>query len=536
MADRRDRLCIHLPQGVHGRPHARATRAAVTLLAAIPLIRLVVDLVRGLDYLLYHYLVDDAFYYFEIARHIPEFNSGVPTSGFHPLYAILIAPIHRGLPAEPAIALSLVLLVLCLAASVWIVYALMRDLWDAPTALVCAAFWASSGKLYSIAMMGVETIIALTFVLLVLHQYVRLLRGRYLEPVRSALALGLLTGIAFWARMDTPLILGPCVAHCILLFWRRGERRAAMVTIMTTVALPVVWMILIWVWTGSALPTSTAALHTLSGYAPGQWLPFWAGWPQVRAFLRGIAEFYVAGTSWLYVTVLGALVLCALPGLWRQIGERSPASRQRLWMTALTLIGMTLWGSYYVYYQGGLRFWYLAYISLISFTIFIPLLMATMSRWLPQLQATWVGLGLAALVTFTAYPGPVATQEYDKYHAALVASQILDGIDDGNRIAAFNTGIYDYVMEDDVLNLDGVVNPQSARALRSQAFPRYLQEQNVGYFIEHELELARALEQFGDDRRLRLERWIDLSQHYPRYQGEPGRAVYLWRVKVLQID
>jgi len=529
-------LNTRLSQAAVDNPAIGATRAAVALLSAIPLVRLAVDLSRGLDHLLYQYLVDDAFYYFEIARHIPEFNSGVPTSGFHPLYALLLAPIHNGLPAEPAISLSLALLVLCLSVSVWIVYALVRNLWDEPTALVCAAFWASSGKLYSIAMMGVETILALTMVLLALLRYLRLLQAKDSWPTRSALALGLLTGIAFWARMDTPLILGPFMAHATMLQWHRGERRAALVMVLSTIALPLVWMGMIWRWTGSALPTSTAALHTLSGHAPGQWLPFWEGWPQVRAFVRGIAEFYVSGASWLYLAVLGALLLGALPGLWHQLCERSTASRHRLWTIALTLVGMTLWCIYYVFYQGGLRFWYLAYISLISFIVIIPLLMSTVSRWLPLQGASWLGLGLATMVVVTAHPWPVATQEYDKYHAALEAEQILADIDDGRRIAAFNTGIYDYVMADDVLNLDGVVNPQSARALRGNALPRYLAEQNVGYLIEHELELTRALEQFGDDRQLRLERWVDLSQTYARHQGDPGRPVYLWRIVHLRPD
>lgn len=64
------------------------TRTSLLLtvgLAFIPLVRFLFDLRKGFDFLMYGCLGDDAFYYFEISKHIPEFNAGMPTSGFHPL-------------------------------------------------------------------------------------------------------------------------------------------------------------------------------------------------------------------------------------------------------------------------------------------------------------------------------------------------------------------------------------------------------------------------------------------------------------------
>ena len=69
---------------------------------------------------------------------------------------------------------------------------------------------------------------------------------------------------------------------------------------------------------------------------------------------------------------------------------------------------------------------------------------------------------------------PVGPQAYDKYHAAKEANAVVLQMPDVNIIGAFNSGIYDYVMNREVVNLDGVVNPDALNTWKHDALPAYL--------------------------------------------------------------
>jgi hypothetical protein len=238
----------------------------VGAIAAFPLLHFLWDWSQGFDHLLFQYLADDAFYYFEISRHPPEFNHGIPTSGFHPLYALLIAPLHQTLSYEYAVPLSLLVLVLANCTCVVAVHRLLAAYWSEPLPLLCATAWALNGKMYSLVMTGVETILAVLGVLLVLLQHARLAReGIENAPTSRYAALGALVGATFLARMDSPLVLAPFVTLLGLQALRRGllVRAAALVGAAAVVALP--WLVFMRVSTGSFFPTSGSALRVLAG-------------------------------------------------------------------------------------------------------------------------------------------------------------------------------------------------------------------------------------------------------------------------------
>src|SRR5262245_7754188 len=79
-------------------------------------------------------LPDDAFYYFQVARHASLGNSlsfdGVhPTHGFHPLWAWVLIPLYRIAPqsAWGPIHAGLVLMGLCAAATGYVLYRLGEE-------------------------------------------------------------------------------------------------------------------------------------------------------------------------------------------------------------------------------------------------------------------------------------------------------------------------------------------------------------------------------------------------------------------------
>ena len=125
---------------------------------------------------------------------------------------------------------------------------------------------------------------------------------------------------------------------------------------------------------------------------------------------------------------------------------------------------------------------------------------------------------------------PRGPQEYDKYHGAIAADRFLDRQGAQGVVAAFNAGVYNYVMDRDVLNLDGVVNPEALRASQAGDLLGYLRRKGVAFLIEHDPDQAGTAARSLRDSRARLDLWVDLSEDYPPFGEEHAKRTYLWKV------
>lgn len=502
-------------------------------MACIPVVRFLFDWLRGFDFLIYQYLVDDAFYYFEISRHIPEFNAGIPTSGFHPLFAFLVSPLHTWLDYHAAIPLSLLLLVLAHAAGAVVLYYLLSTIWDEPIPLLCAAAWAVDGKLYGIAMCGLEVPLAVLLVLAFLARFLAREPHERGAP-RGYLVLGLLAGLAFLARMDAPLILAPAMAFLLgkVILCRRFA--FALLTVIPALALPVAWLAYVKIKTGALVPTSAAALRVMRGIdgqllAPKNYVVY-----SLQVFYRNVRDYFAAVPETGEILFHAAFVLGGALGLVllaRSAKTRSQGAIVRF--DVLVVVGLLLWGAYYVFHQGGFRFWYFAYFGIAAHAVYLPLVFVAvfhfrrLVRW-PRLASCLLVAALALL----SQTGPRGRQEYDKYHSALAADRIFSEIRAEGNVGSFNAGIFDYFMTKDVVNLDGVVNPEALEAMRRDDLPAYLRAKGIVYIIEHEVGESVNFHRIHDDDRLELRRWIDLRQYYLPYGGSYVGPTFLWMVAV----
>ena len=503
------------------------------LLAAVPVLRfLVLDAFPGLDPLLHRYLTDDAFYSFEVSRHIPEFNAGIATSGFHPLYVFAIAPLHRGLAPELAVPATLALLLLVLGLGVILLYRLLEPLWGHGVALWCAAAWATSGGLYAVVMTGCETALPAVSVLAFLVLFVRVDPAPGGAPLRMLFALGAVAGLAFWSRLDSVVILAPALAWLGL---RLLARPAALLALaLPAVSLPLVWLAYCGIVTGSFWPDSAAALRTLRGIDSLAFAP----WPLARQALAqlgsGLDAFLVGDaashTPWIAAGPL--LIAAGLCLFLRPAGPRTPQAACARRLFGLFLAGFCLWSAYYVWRLGGFRPWYFAHAGPLLFAVLVPPIVSAAGSALGSARwRTGAGaLALALLAALSTPREPRAPQEHDKYRGALVAEELLDRLDPSAAVAAFNTGVYDYAMHRDVLNLDGVVNPEALSALRDRQLPAYLERKGIGYLIEHDPRRAASAQLLFRDPRLRIERWIDLSERYAPFADAHAKRVYLWKL------
>ena len=511
---------------------------ATALVACVPFLRLGSDLERGFEYLFYQRLVDDAFYYFEISRHIPEFNVGIPCSGFHPLYLFMVAPLHRLWPPEPAVVGSLWLLVSAQAAGALVLYRLLGRLWAAPIAFTGAAVWACSGQLYSVAVTGTEGVLAALFVVLFFARFVRCAAVSVGVVSSSDLAsLGALCGLAFLARMDSPIILAPALLWLGVRLVRRGRFRAAGLLWGCAAALPLAWIAYIYSVTGSPFPTSGAALR-LSGTLGGPLVPWWRVATQAAALIRDAVAYVAPGGWFLAGAILLVMTVGAVGGVWALEGSGAIGDfRQVVRFSWLVLGGSVLWLMYYALIQGVVQHWYVAQLALLVYGVALPLMLALMHRILPGRLALTVGAAVSVGLAANSLPrAPLYPQEYDKYRAAGVLNELSRRGRLDKKVGAFNTGILNYFAEVDVINLDGVVNPKALEALAKDDMPRYVKDAGIGYLVEHEFGQAVNLHWLRDDERFALTPLIDLTKSYPPYEGHKGTPTLLWKVDVSRYE
>lgn len=472
---------------------AAASRWPVRLLALSVVASVVLQLrwaiLRSPTTLMRHAPADDAFYYLVLAEHAPRpvFSGEILTTGFHPLYWILLAPLTAVFDGISGVRAALVLGTIAYEASgVILFFALRRRHRELP-ALGAAALWLLLPGVRAVMLMGVESAVlacALSVVLLIALKHP--------APTRAVAAgMGVAVGAAFLARTDSVLMTAPIV---LLWAWQGRERgvwRTLVVTGGAALALAVPWLVYV-LSQGAGL--STDAMRAFED-------PF-----SLRTFLdvevsavsgtfRLVTRLYPAGpvaSGAMYAVVLlvGVVTIRAL------LRSRDAVAFGVLAGAALTFLA-------YGAVSGYTRSWYYVYPLFAFCAVVVPVLVEAV----PRRPAPYV-VG-AAVLAAVLVPGLRTTpQEADKYQASLVAQDLLP---DDARIGAFNSGIYQFFMRQDVVNLDGVVNPDVQPYRRSGQLCDYLQQQGIEYLIDTPRYIREAQEA---DPRIQVADTVDLSARY----------------------
>ena len=464
------------PRDVTGRgwwPWLIGATSAATFLVTL------VHVVRDSTGQLMGYVADDAFYYFDIARRFPHMGTapGLSTTGFHPLYWLLLVPITHLLPGTAGVRFALLLLLACHIVAGWLLFALLRRRWPNAVAGALAIFWVAGPVLQAIVLLGLETGVAeLALIALLLA----------CDPVaratpRRSLGVGIMLGLSYLARNDSVVIAVPVVAAWMWCRRRdfRGWRSVAVApAVGALVAAP--WFADLLA-RGSVLTDSARALPTLAyrQVATGT---------TVHATASGLVSMTVAlGGMTISSLPLAVLVVAVVVGLGLLWGFR-----------AWTPVDVALFASVpvlftlYVVELRGARQWYFFFVAVWLFVLVLPPIAARVAAMVRPLGAQWpkllAALGVSLIAVLVA-GAPVRTSgELDKYHAAGLAQRLLPA---GTRIGAFNSGVIQFFLErDDVVNLDGVVNPAVTPYLEHHRLCQYLRETHVHWYLDWSLRLV----------------------------------------------
>ncbi len=531
------------------------------LLGASALVRAAIVLHAGpmTDQGLY---VDDAFMSHKIAMNIAEgrgvTQAGSATNGFQPLFVFLLIPLYWLFDAGDAtVASALMCSVFGVLCAAWI-HRILARLYGAPVGLVGAGLFVASSFMTRAALCGLETSLANLMMLIVLDCHLRARLGGGLGTWGHAAGFGLLLGLAVLARIDLVFLIIPILFAQARRCRSRldASRLAAVFAVCGAVVAP--WFVWSWIVCGSILPISGEATRTISQLYGTEGIPvtspvyFELGAAPVSFYALHAADamtHIVAETplsqplyTFLRAAPQGSLLWIAAWGAAAWLAHRrlaaghSEASRLRgLWqaMPSAWVFGALMISAYATWGFG--RWWFWRYMTPVGVLLVFP-----SALWVDAVMSGWATKGrsfsavvcvlVAGIYGAAGIEGhrrlfgdpPASVNEPRMYADTLALRELLPY---GCRIGSFESGILDYYLGWDVINLDGKTNAAALNALKAGRIDEYIEKRGIEYIVSSPPLLRDLLSPRGhwEEGRLRLVARLSHSWILKVERGEVGK-------------
>jgi len=471
---------------------------------------------RPAEELINKVIPDDAYYYFQTARHIVAGNGstfdGIERhNGYHPAWMAMILPIFAAVDDDlslqgPVDALNGTLALgalLDVLAAFLLFYLGLRLTGSALLGTLAAALHLFDPYAVFHSVDGLETSLLGVLIAGVLIASRKGILGEALTTKR-AIILGILLGFLMLTRTDTVLFAGPLLL--VLLFTSAGRRQAFRgVMIAGIIASLIVLPWLIWgrwyvgIWGQTSATAITYIQHTFyhkaSGYMTG--IPYFRAVMHIfRLALYQALTFSPLGYL-LIPLLLGAFLLPFLPG--------ADAKNLKFFIVPATFCLLLLMVN--VGWRWTLHPWYYAPLYLFG-CLLIPVLVGAIP-WSSKLAINLIswGVGIAMVLLFgirgysTWAEGLESIYGYGGNFAIPSAALLKQAR--GIRIGHSDAGIAAYFGPPGMVNLDGVVNESARRAIREGRLIDYCLDSDIRLVsIKHESYLIPEI--MGERFRLHL--------------------------------
>ncbi|HEX6791309.1 MAG TPA: DUF2079 domain-containing protein [Candidatus Krumholzibacteria bacterium] len=511
-----------------------------------------------------NFLYDDAFYDFQIARHIaqgagPTFDGTHLTNGFQPLYVALIVPFYALAGSNDTLPIhaALILSALFTVATAGLLYRILARRVSEAAAIIAAGVWSFSPIVIRQTANGLETAVAVFMLAATVCYYLEKVRPEARVGARRAITLGVLAGACIMARADLGfLVLAMCLDYLLVRRrlraghgWRREVATAGLACLV--VCLP--WMIYGVLAVGSPFPESGKATRYLSlAYAPffglgpsitadGPTASFMAGHfvrsvetfkvvpllhPMFRAIKKAGMRFDAPHSGELAADAAGLLLLAGLVVWWlrRRRGEESATCREfefLLWFSVMMVAAYStfVFGVFFF-----LRYYYPLYFIGMIFAGFAlhDAIRFVQSRSLHVRRLSLVATGAyATALLFMGYSTSFRSQPIYGFYD--VAAWIRTHTDSDDTIGVFQSGAIGYLSGRKVINLDGKVNSEAFQAMREGHLDAYVASAGIDLLMDSADVIDLFLGPWSDADRKRLdsERVFSGGEH-----GVPGWIGY----------
>ena len=445
---------------------------------------------------LVRYLSDDAFYYFQVAQNLaagqgPTFDGLTRTTGFHPLYALLLAWLGHllSLTRNGIVVAAILLNGTCYYLTGLFLHRAAALLWGRSAATCASLAWLSNPHAILLVATGMEGSLYAACLAGLLW---RLAAFSAAPPVSASAAwrgwiwLGAWGALCAWARTDAIIVL--LVLALYPAFSRSGPvgQRLVASGVLAAAALGawLAWSGFCWQASGRALSGSADMKMLLRELAS-------AGSPLWRQGLAGLAilatwieksAIKVPLFKYAAVFLVGAVV--GRGGFRNRTVPRLVVAALFAWLAlgcAYAVLLPRIWTWYYapalaIFALATAWAWHVAADGLGDGT---PRA-ARLRRWLV------VALAMAAVESYgyLAVKGLRGRNRYQT-HALATAEWMRSNLPADAIVAAWNAGIYGFYSGRPVVNLDGLINDDIFGWLRSgRPIADYLRRLNVRYVVD----------------------------------------------------
>ncbi len=479
----------------------------------------------NLETLLQKLLPDDAFYYFVVARHIaqgrgPTIDGHTLTNGFHPLWALTLAPVYAALPGgnDLPVHLSLTLGAIFDSLAAWLGYVTVRTATRSEkAALVTLGLYVFNPKVIVEAINGLET--ALNIFLLALCFWWYFSRSKKMT-VRDGAILGFLAGLMVLARTDTIFLFVFMLLAVLLRRRLEGLGPVLVSGVVFSLALAP-WL----VWNQLTFGTTIQSSGIAVPYLIQRYFPVLVHDREVFLVLWRIVFSPVILLSfqlaWRYCGVAWIIAI-ASPIILRWVRARHGEVKAAVtlpaafWLPTAAALALLAFHTFYRWFP---RNWYYIPLAWAASLVAGPVLVRTGQAL--RRASLFYGLLLGGAALLFVLQGAKEWRE-GAYPWQLYMYRGAEWLNENTRpeevVGAFNAGIYAYYSGRTVVNLDGVVNWKAFAAIREQRLFSYIDERNVAYIIESDHYVDQIYgPYFGEGYPQRLTPLETLSSYFPDF-------------------
>ncbi len=442
-------------------------------------------------------------------------QAGQPSNGFQPLFVFMLVPLYWFLNLQQATVASAVLTSVFSVAGSYLLFRLLRDLFNPRVGLIGLGLWAVSAHLTRVGLNGLETSLANMMMLLLVYLHLRSVRTANRFLATDAAVWGVVAGLAILARMDLGLLVALVGLDQIRVRLSRREYLPLALVVISGALVISPWFIWSRTACGSFVPVSGAATRTIAQLYGSPTGP--TGHPAYFTLGEVPTDYYTSNLAhagrellilapasapamtcaegradvasvWLALIIVVAVVGDRRRGQPGSIGRKLWLLLQRLWYVWAFV--PLLVGAYCFYYFAQWHFW--RYLTPVTIVMILPSAVLIDGIWgrFSQAGAGAKTLGIVCLAgavlagvaghrRLFATPDPTGIA-YRLYHDAIY---VRDHLASRDRIGSFESGTLDYFLDRDVFNLDGKTNARAYRALVEGRMDRLVDELDLDYVV-----------------------------------------------------
>ncbi|MBI5680842.1 MAG: glycosyltransferase family 39 protein [Methanobacterium sp.] len=469
------------------------------------LISLLIKLImidQGMNILLSKFLEDDAFYYYSLVLNIINgqgivFNLGIPTNGFHPIYALILIPVFyftHSFGDYVPVYISLVILSLFNVLTSIFLYLIVKNLFNKEAGLLTAFIWLFNPEIMFITLKGMEVPIQIFFISILTYYLIKLNLNEL--NIRNSVIIGFLLGIIFLSRMDGFfLTLGVILALSIRFIKNRSidyswqsNKIKSMVAILISAFITVLpWILYNILIVKQLLPVSLAAKNIIrsdQALHVGLYNNILTTFYPSLVLLTQYFFFFIQKNVFNLAILLLILIIFLLPPFYLVLKKDNPFIKVIKSLDFL-IFSIIIFYLFYFFYGIMFREYYYLYTYFI-FTIFLSIALIRLFQIFKIKKVKLRYALIILLLIFTFILGGINRYDYGNLNPITfeVINYIDTNISPDQNIGNFNSGLLNYGTGRDFINLDGMMNPEAYNARKAGMLEDYIMKKRIKYIID----------------------------------------------------